>query len=134
VHLSEQFSSDRFDFYIQLILFSEFRKLYTFKIVIDLVSISIIVIDEISFVGPNSLHIIDARLKSILNNPKPFGGMGIIFCGDFSQLPPVKAQSLANFTNISAAFRVRWNGGRCPQLDSLRYLFGPKFIYKCQKP
>jgi len=66
----------------------------------DLAGVKIIVIDEISFVGPNSLHIIDARLKSVLNNQRPFGGMGIIVCGDFSQLPPVKAQSLANFTKI----------------------------------
>ncbi|KIJ28100.1 hypothetical protein M422DRAFT_190190 [Sphaerobolus stellatus SS14] len=38
------------------------------------------------------LYKISNRLSAIRNNPHvPFGGINIILCGDFAQLPPVKA-------------------------------------------
>ena len=35
------------------------------------------------------MYLISARLAWVLNNPDtPFGGMNMIFAGDFAQLPP----------------------------------------------
>ncbi len=49
-----------------------------------------IFIDEVSMISCHDLYKISARLAQITNeNEKPFGGMNLIFAGDFAQLPPV---------------------------------------------
>ena len=50
----------------------------------------LIVIDEISMVGAQLLHNLDYFLKFKCRNMEPFGGIQMIFVGDFCQLPPVK--------------------------------------------
>jgi hypothetical protein len=41
------------------------------------------------------LYSISARLAHSLGEPnKPFGGLNVIFAGDFAQLPPVSAKAL----------------------------------------
>ena len=52
-------------------------------------SIKLIVIDEISMVGADTLLTIHRRLCDIMNTTKPFGGMSILAVGDLLQLPPV---------------------------------------------
>ncbi len=49
----------------------------------------ILFIDEISMASADLLEKLDAVLKNIRFSPKPFGGMQMIFSGDFLQLPPV---------------------------------------------
>jgi len=51
---------------------------------------SVLIIDEISMMHHFRLDLIDQILKEIKKNEEPFGGMQIVFCGDFFQLPPVK--------------------------------------------
>lgn len=51
--------------------------------------IDIIIIDEISMVGPDFLDYIDYLLRQECGNQKPFGGIQIILVGDKAQLPPV---------------------------------------------
>ncbi|SLM38641.1 P-loop containing nucleoside triphosphate hydrolase [Lasallia pustulata] len=55
-----------------------------------------LIIDEKSMIGLPELYQIDARLKQIFPNrsEEPFGGMNILLCGDFYQLPPVGASPL----------------------------------------
>lgn len=52
-------------------------------------SVETIVIDEISMVRVDLLHMIDDFLRLNRNNPLPFGGCQMIFVGDLFQLPPV---------------------------------------------
>src|SRR6267378_2828774 len=42
------------------------------------------------------LSLIEARLQEIFPspNPKPFGGLNLLLCGDFFQLPPVAGVAL----------------------------------------
>lgn len=47
------------------------------------------IIDEISMVSNKLLDFIDKICQIIRENNKPFGGLQILFCGDFLQLPPV---------------------------------------------
>ncbi len=47
------------------------------------------IIDEISMLSPKQFKLIDLILKKVRNNENPFGGMRMIFVGDFLQLPPV---------------------------------------------
>src|SRR3954471_11858479 len=48
-----------------------------------------LVIDEISMVRVDLIDAIDARLRSIRGDDRPFGGVQIVMVGDFLQLPPV---------------------------------------------
>jgi ATP-dependent DNA helicase PIF1 len=48
-----------------------------------------LIVDEISMMTPELFEKLDAIGKRIRNNVKPWGGIQIILCGDFFQLPPV---------------------------------------------
>jgi ATP-dependent exoDNAse (exonuclease V) alpha subunit len=49
----------------------------------------VLIIDEISMLHRNQLDAINDILQFARNNKAPFGGLQVIFCGDFFQLPPV---------------------------------------------
>ncbi|HSX17127.1 MAG TPA: HRDC domain-containing protein [Patescibacteria group bacterium] len=49
----------------------------------------VLVIDEISMLHDFRLDMVDEILRLVRENPEPFGGMQVILCGDFFQLPPV---------------------------------------------
>lgn len=46
-------------------------------------------IDEISMISAETLDILDTVFKEIRQNSQPFGGLQVLFFGDFLQLPPV---------------------------------------------
>jgi len=48
-----------------------------------------LVIDEISMLDGTTLDDVNKVMKAIHNNDKPFGGVQVVFVGDFFQLPPV---------------------------------------------
>jgi ATP-dependent DNA helicase PIF1 len=49
----------------------------------------VLIIDEISMLHDFRLDMVDEILKAVRDSPLPFGGMQVILCGDFFQLPPV---------------------------------------------
>ena len=49
----------------------------------------ILIIDEVSMMSQKLFELLDAIGKAVRKNPKPFGGIQVIFSGDFYQLPPV---------------------------------------------
>jgi ATP-dependent DNA helicase PIF1 len=49
----------------------------------------ILIIDEVSMMSQKLFEMLDAIGKAVRKNPKPFGGIQVIFSGDFYQLPPV---------------------------------------------
>ena len=57
-----------------------------------LLHIRYVLIDEMSFIGPNLLSNIDSRLREAFpsHRTSPFGGRSIILVCDLGQLPPVK--------------------------------------------
>lgn len=50
---------------------------------------NILIIDEISMMSKRLFELLDQIGKKIRNNSKPFGGIQVIFSGDFYQLPPI---------------------------------------------
>ncbi len=50
---------------------------------------SVLIIDEISMLHASRLDMVDAVCKAVRNSSLPFGGLQVVFCGDFFQLPPV---------------------------------------------
>jgi hypothetical protein len=52
-------------------------------------SADVLIIDEISMLHRNQLEMVDRVLKAIRKDPAPFGGIQVVFSGDFFQLPPI---------------------------------------------
>lgn len=52
-------------------------------------NIDILVIDEVSMLSLKLFRILNEIGKNIRGNKKPFGGIQLVLCGDFYQLPPV---------------------------------------------
>ena len=52
-------------------------------------SLSLLVIDEVSMVRPDTLDAIDSILRRIRHSSAPFGGVQLLLIGDIRQLPPV---------------------------------------------
>ena len=48
-----------------------------------------LIIDEISMMTPDILELLDKVGKRLRNSSRPFGGLQVVFVGDFFQLPPV---------------------------------------------
>jgi hypothetical protein len=60
-----------------------------------LLGVSYIFIDEVSMLSCLDVCRISARLCDAMNeHEKPFGGLSMIFAGDFAQLPPTKGHAL----------------------------------------
>ncbi|KAF4628205.1 hypothetical protein G7Y89_g9944 [Cudoniella acicularis] len=55
-----------------------------------------LIIDKKSMIGIQTLLLIDDQLRAILpaNSNLPFGGVDVLLCGDFFQLPPVGLRPL----------------------------------------
>ena len=55
-------------------------------------STEVLIIDEISMMSDTLFDLLNLVGKTIRKSTKPFGGIQLIFCGDFYQLPPVNAK------------------------------------------
>lgn len=55
----------------------------------DMAAADVLIIDEISMLPAYLLEKLDLTLKHARRNKKPFGGIQVVFIGDFLQLPPV---------------------------------------------
>jgi len=53
----------------------------------------VVIIDEISMLHPYQLDMVDLIARTMLSPDKAFGGIQIVLCGDFFQLPPVSSAS-----------------------------------------
>lgn len=51
---------------------------------------NVLIIDEISMLSSSILDSIDKIARMFKRSELPFGGMQVIFCGDFFQLPPIQ--------------------------------------------
>jgi len=51
--------------------------------------IEILIVDEVSMMSQKIFDLLDIIGKKVRKNAKPFGGIQVIFSGDFYQLPPV---------------------------------------------
>ena len=69
----------------------------------------VLVIDEISMLPPGTISMVEMVCREILQNPLPFGGLQIVFVGDFFQLPPIVKRETENdeslFSDIDEAPR-----------------------------
>lgn len=59
------------------------------KNVMKWTSIDILIVDEVSMLSKQLFDFINRLAKTIRKNPLPFGGIQLVFTGDFFQLPPI---------------------------------------------
>ena len=64
----------------------------------------VLIIDEISMLHPAQFDRVDLICRTARNSPEPFGGLQLICCGDFFQIPPVNGES-EKFVIDSAAWK-----------------------------
>ena len=50
---------------------------------------TVLIIDEVSMLGPNVLSMVDAVCREVRGKPEAFGGLQVVLVGDFFQLPPI---------------------------------------------
>jgi ATP-dependent DNA helicase PIF1 len=69
-----------------------------------------LIIDEVSMMSLKLLLILDAIAKKVYRNPTiPFGGLQVIFSGDFYQLPPVKSNDEEKEASMFCFEHELWN-------------------------
>jgi ATP-dependent DNA helicase PIF1 len=56
-------------------------------------NIDLLIVDEVSMMSQKIFEMLDAIGKAVRKNSNPFGGIQVIFSGDFYQLPPVGDKS-----------------------------------------
>jgi ATP-dependent DNA helicase PIF1 len=71
--------------------------------------LAVLIIDEVSMLDPTYIDWLDATVRSIRKTPtKAFGGIQLILCGDFGQLPGIcKGVSIASKCPINIDFSVK---------------------------
>lgn len=76
------------------------------KLVKKIQGTNVLIIDEISMLDAQTLDNVNTVLKGIKDPTKAFGGVQIIFVGDFFQLPPVTRQGeYKNYAFVSKSWK-----------------------------
>lgn len=65
----------------------------------------VLIIDEISMMHDYNLDMVNKAMKIIREDNRPFGGIQVILCGDFFQLPPVAKGRDGRFVVDSEAWQ-----------------------------
>jgi ATP-dependent DNA helicase PIF1 len=55
---------------------------------------NVLILDEVSMLNQELFEKLDAVAKSVRRSSRPFGGLQVVFCGDFCQLPPVSTDNV----------------------------------------
>lgn len=81
------------------------EKQYLYK---RLERLKVLIIDEISMMHHFRLDMVDELLRAFKGNELPFGGIQVVLCGDFFQLPPVsrKGEAISKFIYHSKVWRT----------------------------
>ena len=73
---------------------TEDNKVFSAKDIEKWINTRILIIDEISFMSCKKLIRLDKNLRKLTENySEKFGGLDIIFCGDFCQLEPLNTSN-----------------------------------------
>lgn len=64
------------------------------RVMTCLTGVDYVFLEEVSMLSAYDMHKISAKLEEILGiKDKPFGGLNMIFAGDFAQLPPIHREN-----------------------------------------
>jgi hypothetical protein len=71
----------------------------------------VLIVDEISMLHPYQLDMVDTIARLLLQQHLPFGGLQVILCGDFFQLPPVASKDFFTQEKLFAFDANAWING-----------------------
>lgn len=71
----------------------------------------VLIIDEISMLHGRQLNLVDQVLQFFKNTTAPFGGIQVVFAGDFFQLPPIGNQGEKSSEKFAFMSRA-WNAAK----------------------
>lgn len=60
----------------------------------------VLIVEEVSMLAPETLSMVDAVCRKVTQRSEPYGGVQVVFSGDFFQLPPVVKRDTANDDQI----------------------------------
>ena len=86
------------------------------------VSTDLLIIDEVSMMSQKIIELLDKIGKKCRNSNRPFGGMQVIFSGDFFQLAPVgddDDEKTSNFCFESPVFNRLFKLKNCIEFESI---------------
>ncbi|MEX0896040.1 MAG: helix-turn-helix domain-containing protein [Patescibacteria group bacterium] len=67
---------------------------------------NVLIIDEISMLDASVLNTVDEALQTLRDSDEPFGGLQVIFVGDFFQLPPVSRDEVVEFAYTATSWKA----------------------------
>ena len=65
--------------------------------------VRILIIDEVSFFKAGDIKKLNSQLQRLMGNTQPYGGISIVFSGDFHQLKPICNEAEVLYSGSSAA-------------------------------
>ncbi|MEX1087459.1 MAG: AAA family ATPase, partial [Candidatus Paceibacterota bacterium] len=65
----------------------------------------VLIVEEVSMLDARFIDTLDEVLRALRQSEEPFGGMQVVFVGDFFQLPPVSRERQMQFAFRSNAWR-----------------------------
>jgi ATP-dependent DNA helicase PIF1 len=71
----------------------------------------VLIIDEISMLHAHQLNMVDQIARRMLCPDQSFGGLQVILCGDFFQLPPVSSRQFPDENKLFAFESSAWEQG-----------------------
>lgn len=66
----------------------------------------VLIIDEVSMLDDQLLTLVDQAVKTLRGSSQPFGGLQVVFVGDFFQLPPVSKGEPSRFAFESPSWEA----------------------------
>jgi ATP-dependent DNA helicase PIF1 len=85
--------------------------------------IDVLIIDEVSMMSQKIFEILDAIGQKVKKDGRPFGGLQVIFSGDFYQLPPVDARQNDDPSASAFCFESPAWSGAFPVVVQLKKIF-----------
>lgn len=89
---------------------------------------SILILDEVSMLSRRIFEILDAIGKSARRSQLPFGGIQLVFSGDFYQLPPVPEEGETQFCFESPLWAQTFKRENCIELTHIFRQNDPTYI------
>ena len=94
-------------------------------------TVDVLIVDEVSMMSRKIFELIEEIARTLRIRSRPFGGLQVVFCGDFFQLPPVGNE--ADPTSVQMCMESpQWLKvfpySQCIELDQLYRQTDPQFV------